>query len=67
MCNYNSKLRDTHKQKVKNDKNIYREELSKNGSAQKMCSNLRDHQLKIDCYKHSLVYMKHMITTNKNL
>ena len=26
---------------------------------------LSNHQLKVDCNKHSLVYMNHMITTNK--
>ena len=30
-----------------------------------MCSNLTNHQLKIDCYKDSLVYMKHIVTTNQ--
>ena len=51
--------------KVKNnDKNINVDRVSKNGNEFRMCSNLSNHQLKIDCYTHSLVYMKHMVTTN---
>ena len=30
-------------------------------------SNFSDHQLKIDWYEHSVVYMKHIITRNQNL
>ena len=30
-----------------------------------MCSNLSNHQLKINCYKPRLIYMKHMIATNQ--
>ena len=40
--------------------------VTKNGSNFRMCSNLGSHQLKIDCYKDSLVYIKHMVTTNQN-
>ena len=39
--------------------------LSKNCSDFRRCSNLSDHQLKIDCYRRSSVYMKHMVTTNR--
>ena len=31
----------------------------------RMCLDLSNYPLKIDCYKHSLVYMKHMVTTNQ--
>ena len=41
------------------------EGVSKNGSDYKMCSNLSNHRLKVDCYKHSLVYMNHMVTRNQ--
>lgn len=30
----------------------------------RICLNLNDHQLKIGCYRHSLV-MKHMVPTNQ--
>ena len=30
-----------------------------------MCLNLSDHQLKVDCYEHSLVYMKHVVTPDQ--
>lgn len=41
------------------------EAVSKNYSDLTMCSNLSNHELKIDCYKHTLVCMKHMVTTNE--
>ena len=46
-------------------KNIYVEGVRKTGNDYRMCSNLSYHQLKTDYYKHSLVYMKHMITTDQ--
>ena len=30
-----------------------------------MCSNISNHQLKIDCYTHRLLYMKLLETTNE--
>lgn len=30
-----------------------------------MCSNFTDHQLKMDYYKYSLIYVKHIITINQ--
>ena len=30
-----------------------------------MCLNFSNHQLNVDFYKHSLVYMKHMVNTNQ--
>ena len=36
--------------------------VSKNCGDFRIRLNLSDHQLKIDCYKHSLEYMKHMVT-----
>ena len=40
------------------------EELSKMIES-RICSNLGAHKLKIYCYKHSLVYIKHIVTTNR--
>ena len=64
MCNYNNKLRDTHKhthtKEAENDDiNINMEEVN-TSSDFRMCLDLNNHQLKIDCYKYSLVYRKRM-------
>ena len=40
------------------------EGLSKNRNF-RLDSTLSNHQLKINCYKPRLIYMKHMITTNQ--
>lgn len=48
-----------------NNKGINVDWVSKNGSNFRICSNLSNHQLKIDGYKHSLVYMKHIVTTDQ--
>ena len=34
-------------------------------SAFRMCSNLSDHQLNIDCYIHRMLYMNSMATKNQ--
>nr|KAF6405038.1 hypothetical protein HJG63_009358 [Rousettus aegyptiacus] len=62
MCNH--KLRDTctHTQE---DKKLNMEGMNNNGNNYRLYSNLSDHQLKINCYKHSLVYMKHIVTINQ--
>ena len=41
------------------------ERESKNSSDYTICPHVSDHQLKTACYKHSLVYIKPMITTNQ--
>lgn len=69
MFNYNNKLRDkykyTQRNKVRNnEKSINVKGERKNCSNFKMCSNLHEHQLKIDGYEQRLVYMKQMVTTN---
>ena len=63
MCNYNGTHTYTHK--IKNDMNLNIKEVIKNGSYFRICSNLRNHQPKVECCKHSLVYMKHLVTTNQ--
>lgn len=60
ICNYNNKY--PQKRSKKNDKHG---EGEKNYSDFRVCLNLSDHQLKIHCYKRSLVYKKHMVTTNQ--
>ena len=40
-------------------------EIRKNCSDFLMCSDLSNHQLKIDFYNDSLVYVKYMVTTNQ--
>ena len=39
--------------------------INNNGSDFTMHLNLSNHQLKVECYKHSLVYMEHMVVTNQ--
>ena len=37
----------------------------KNDSDCRMCLNLSNHQVKMDCYKYSLAYIKHMVAANQ--
>lgn len=72
MCIDNSKLRERHiyiythtekKLKIMTKTQTWKEVVKT--SDFRICSNLRDHQPKIDCYEHSLLYMKYIGATDQ--
>ena len=70
MCNFNNKLRNTckitHKNVKNNDNNVNMEEVSKTVVILE-CFKLFYSKLKIEFYKHSLVYVKHKVPPIKKI